>query len=186
MNLQKKEIYSNKNILIDGLFELIPVIHNDSRGFFYEAYNKNAFFELGLDMNFVQDNVSFSKKNVLRGMHFQKNFPQGKLIQCLEGSIYDCVIDIRKGSKTFGQYAAVVLDFNKHNSFYIPEGFAHGFLVLSETAMISYKCTDFYHPEDEGGILWNEKSVGIKWPLPEGQLPVLNEKDLKYKSGINL
>lgn len=186
MALTKKEIYSNKNNLIQGLYQLEPVLHKDNRGFFYEAYNKKEFEELGLDMNFVQDNVSFSSKNVLRGMHFQKKFPQGKLIQCLQGSIFDCVIDLRKDSKTFGEYAAVYIDSEKRNLFYIPEGFAHGFLTISDTALISYKCTNFYHPEDEAGILWNDKAVGIKWPLDSGILPVLNERDSKYLPGINL
>lgn len=175
------ECKSNKNILIDGLFEIVPEIYKDSRGYFFESYNEEKFYSLGLKMKFVQDNKSFSKKNVLRGMHFQKKFPQGKLITCLSGKIFDVVIDIRKDSKTFGQFSYVILDSEKHNMFYIPEGFAHGFYVLSKTAEIEYKCSDYYHPEDENGIIWNDKELNICWPRT-CKNPILSEKDKNYSS----
>lgn len=166
---------------IEGLLELQPIIHNDSRGYFFEQYNKEKLHSMGIDVEFVQDNISKSSKNVLRGMHFQQKFPQGKLITVLEGSIYDVAVDLRPNSPSYLKYHGVVLDSNKHNQFYIPEWFAHGFLVLSDTALVSYKCTNLYHPEDESGIMWNDSNIGINWEKYLGnQNPILSEKDKQY------
>ncbi|MCR5291003.1 MAG: dTDP-4-dehydrorhamnose 3,5-epimerase [Treponema sp.] len=167
---------------IDGLYEIKPKVFGDKRGFFLETYSERDFFAAGLTMKFVQDNQSRSVKNVLRGLHFQKQHPQGKLVSALEGKVYDVAVDLRVGSVTFGKYHGVVLDSEKHNMFYIPEGFAHGFCVLTDSATFAYKCTDFYHPEDEGGLLWNDPTIGIDW---ESVLPGitqnanLSEKDTK-------
>ena len=165
-----------------GLFEIQPKIFGDARGYFLESYSEKDFFEAGLKMKFVQDNQSKSTKGVLRGMHFQTLHPQGKLVRALEGKVYDVAVDLRKGSATFGKYYGVILDAEKQNMFYIPEGFAHGFYVLSDEATFAYKCTDFYHPEDEGGLMWNDSSVGIDWKsvAPEISVPNLSEKDTKH------
>lgn len=165
---------------IEGLYVIEPKIFGDERGYFMETYQYEDFKAAGLMMTFVQDNQSLSKKGVLRGMHFQKTHPQGKLVRALVGSIYDVAIDLRKNSPTYGKYYGVILSDENKRMFYIPEGFAHGFLVLSDTAVFSYKCTDYYHPEDEGGICWNDPEIGIDWPIPEGMEPVLNERDRKY------
>lgn len=166
---------------IDGLLEIRPVIHEDSRGYFFEQFNESKYPETGIVNNFVQDNISVSKKYVLRGMHFQKKYPQGKLITVLKGVIYDVAVDLRLESSTYLKYHGLILDSKIHNQFYIPEYFAHGFLVLSDSAMISYKCTDFYHPEDEAGFMWNDPKLAINWAdYLENQLPVLSEKDTKY------
>ena len=167
---------------VEGLFEIQPKIFGDARGYFLESYSEKDFFEAGLKMKFVQDNQSKSTKGVLRGMHFQTLHPQGKLVRALEGKVYDVAVDLRKGSATFGKYYGVILDAEKQNMFYIPEGFAHGFYVLSDEANFAYKCTDFYHPEDEGGLMWNDSSVGIDWKsvAPEISVPNLSEKDTKH------
>lgn len=149
---------------IKGLYEIQPKVFQDSRGYFIESWSERDFREAGLSMRFVQDNESKSVRGVLRGLHFQKKHPQGKLVRVIEGEVFDVAVDVRPTSPTYGKWHAVVLSASLHNQFYIPEGFAHGFLVMSETAVISYKCTDFYHPEDEGGILWNDPAVGIDWP----------------------
>ncbi len=161
---------------IDGLYIIEPVIHIDQRGYFMETYNYNDMKEAGLDMVFVQDNQSMSTKGVLRGLHFQKHHPQGKLVRVIKGEVFDVAVDIRKGSSTFGQWAGEVLSEKNHKQFYISPGFAHGFLVLSETAEFCYKCTDFYHPGDEGGIMWNDPDIGIRWPDLNGNL-IMSEKD---------
>lgn len=148
---------------IQGLYEIQPKIFGDSRGYFLETYSKKEFSEAGLTMNFVQDNQSLSSRGVLRGLHFQKQHPQGKLVRAMAGLVYDVAVDLRCGSATFGQYHGVILSAEKQNQFYIPEGFAHGFAVLSETAIFAYKCTDFYHPEDEGGLMWNDSAIAIDW-----------------------
>ena len=172
-----------KKLEIEGLWEIQPKIFGDSRGYFFESYSEKDFFDAGLSMRFVQDNQSRSSKYVLRGLHFQKNHPQGKLVRALEGKVFDVAVDIRLGSPTFGKYHGLVLDSEKQNMFYIPEGFAHGFCVLSDTATFAYKCTDFYHPEDEGGIMWNDSVIGIDW---ESVLPgiaenaLLSEKDKNH------
>lgn len=172
-----------KRCQIEGLFEIQPKIFGDARGYFLETYSEKDFINAGLTMKFVQDNQSKSIKNVLRGLHFQKEHPQGKLVRALQGKVYDVAVDLRKGSKTFGQYNGVILDSDKQNMFYIPEGFAHGFCVLTDEATFSYKCTDYYHPEDEGGLMWNDPIININW---ESILPgitnntILSEKDKKH------
>lgn len=154
---------------IEGLYVIEPTVHGDSRGYFVETYNQNDMHEAGLDMVFVQDNQSMSKKGVLRGLHFQKQYPQGKLVRVIRGSVFDVAVDLRCGSKTYGQWFGVELNSKNMKQFYISEGFAHGFLVLSEEAEFCYKVTDFYHPGDEGGLAWNDPEIGIKWPTLEGE-----------------
>ena len=168
---------------IDGLYVIEPKVFGDERGYFVETYNKQEFAANGLDMEFVQDNQSKSKKGVLRGLHFQKQHPQGKLVRVLSGEVFDVAVDIRKGSDTYGKWFGVVLSEDNMKQFYVPEGFAHGYYVLSDTAVFSYKCTDFYHPEDEGGILWNDPEIGIQWPVEDGVEVVLSEKDQR-REGI--
>ena len=154
--------------------------YGDNRGYFMETYKEKDFKEAGLDYNFVQDNQSKSKKGVLRGLHFQKTFPQAKLVRCLEGEVFDVCVDLRKDSPTYGKWEGVVLSAEKGNMFMIPRGFAHGFVVLSDTATFCYKCDELYHPEDEGGIMWNDPEVGIKWPY-YGEV-LLSEKDKLHKA----
>jgi dTDP-4-dehydrorhamnose 3,5-epimerase len=167
--------------IITGLYEIQPKVFGDSRGYFFESYSEKDFFEAGLKMKFVQDNQSFSTKGILRGMHFQKHHPQGKLVRCVSGKVYDVAVDLRKDSPTFGQYYGVILDSEKQNQFYVPQGFAHGFLVLTESAIFAYKCTDFYHPEDEGGLMWNDATIGIDWFTVASDLsPLLSDKDTKH------
>ena len=146
---------------IEGLCLIEPAVHGDARGYFMETYNQNDMTEAGLTMNFVQDNQSCSVKGVLRGLHFQKEFPQGKLVRVIKGRVFDVAVDLRKGSTTFGKWFGVELTEENKKQFYIPQGFAHGFLVLSELAEFCYKCTDFYHPGDEGGLAWNDPAIGI-------------------------
>ena len=161
---------------IKGLYVIEPKVFGDSRGYFMETYNHKEFSENGLDMVFVQDNESRSKKGVLRGMHFQKENPQGKLVRVVEGEVFDVGVDLRKNSETYGKWYGVVLSAENKRQFYVPEGFAHGFLVLSESATFVYKCTRFYCLEDEGAFLWNDKSVGIKWPDIDAEI-LLSDKD---------
>lgn len=161
---------------IKDLVVIEPKVFGDERGYFYEAYNKNTFHELGLDYDFVQDNQSFSKKGVLRGLHFQKNYPQAKLVRVIEGEVFDVAVDLRKDSSTYGKWYGVVLSGENKKMFMIPRGFAHGFLVLSDTAIFSYKCDDFYHPNDEGGIIYNDPTIGVEWPKIDCDI-VLSEKD---------
>ncbi len=153
---------------IEGLCIIEPAVHGDSRGYFMETYNRNDFMENGLDMVFVQDNQSRSAKGVLRGLHFQKEFPQGKLVRVLYGSVFDVAVDLRSQSPTYGKWHGVELTGENKKQFYIPKGFAHGFLVLSDSAEFCYKCTDFYHPDDEGGMAWNDPEIGIQWPQVSG------------------
>ena len=145
-----------------------------------ETYNYNDYKEAGIDMEFVQDNQSSSKKGVLRGLHFQINFPQDKLVRVVSGEVFDVAVDLRKGSDTYGKWFGVELTEENKKQFYIPEGFAHGFLVLSESAEFCYKCTDFYHPDDEGGSAYNTPDIGVEWPIPEGMELTLSEKDTKW------
>lgn len=181
MIFEKKECMGKSGQIISGIYEIIPKFFNDARGYFLETYNKHDFEKAGLSMNFVQDNQSKSVKGVLRGLHFQKIHPQGKLVRAFEGKVYDVAVDLRNGSPTFGEYYGVILDAEKQNMYYIPEGFAHGFAVLSETAIFSYKCTDFYHPEDEGGIMWNDPVIQVDWKEICGNIePLLSEKDTKH------
>lgn len=166
---------------IEGLWEIQPKIFGDARGYFAETYSEKDFFEAGLTMKFVQDNQSASKGGVLRGLHFQTKHPQGKLVRALEGKVYDVAVDLRNGSPTFGKSYGVVLDSQKNNMFYIPEGFAHGFYVISDFAVFTYKCTDFYHPEDEAGLMWNDKTINVDWNSVCGDVePLLSEKDTKH------
>lgn len=167
--------------LFDGLYEIQPKIFGDGRGYFLETYSEKDFFAAGLKMNFVQDNQSKSVKGVLRGLHFQTLHPQGKLVRALQGRVYDVAVDLRKGSTTFGKYYGMVLDSEKQNQFYIPQGFAHGFYVLSDEAIFAYKCTDFYDPAGEGGLMWNDSAIAIDWKAVAPNIqPLLSEKDGKH------
>lgn len=168
---------------IEGLYIIEPKVFGDNRGYFMETYSEKDFFEAGLTMKFVQDNQSKSKKGVLRGLHFQKEHPQGKLVRAVSGEVFDVAVDIRKGSKTFGKWFGVTLSAENKKMFYIPEGFAHGFLVLSDEAEFAYKCTDFYHPEDEGGLLYNDGEVGIEWPFPKDVELTIADRDKNW-SGL--
>lgn len=169
---------------IDGLWEIQPKLFGDNRGYFTETYSEKDFFAAGLKMKFVQDNQSASKGGVLRGLHFQTLHPQGKLVRALQGKVFDVAVDLRNSSSTFGKYYGVVLDSEKQNMFYIPEGFAHGFYVISDFAVFTYKCTDFYHPEDEGGIMWNDKTLNVDWKsvIQNQSEPLLSEKDKIHPS----
>ncbi|MBZ9570462.1 dTDP-4-dehydrorhamnose 3,5-epimerase [Methanobrevibacter sp. TMH8] len=166
---------------IEGIFIIEPTIFGDERGYFLETYHKKEFEENGLNVNFVQDNQSKSTKGVLRGLHFQYTQPQGKLVRVIKGEVFDVAVDLRKDSTTYGEYISVILSEKNKKQFYIPPGFAHGFLVLSDEAEFTYKCTDFYNGPDEGGIIWNDPEIGIKWPLNENEM-ILSEKDMKWKS----
>ena len=156
---------------IEGLYVIEPTVHGDARGYFMETYSLRDMQEAGLDMTFVQDNQSMSVKGVLRGLHFQKEHPQGKLVRVIKGRVFDVAVDLRTGSATYGQWHGVELTEENHKQFYISEGFAHGFLVLSDTAEFCYKCTDFYRPNDEGGLAWNDPTIGIQWPEVTGVYP---------------
>ena len=166
---------------IEGLYVIEPTVFKDDRGYFVETYNQNDMKEAGLDMVFVQDNQSMSTRGVLRGLHFQKQFPQGKLVRVVRGKVFDVAVDLRSDSKTYGKWFGVELSAENMKQFYIPEGFAHGFLVLSDEAEFCYKCTDFYHPGDEGGLAWNDPEIGVEWPLEEGVDLIISEKDQKWK-----
>lgn len=182
---------------IKGLCTIEPAVHGDSRGYFMETYNQKDMIEAGLDMQFVQDNQSCSTKGVLRGLHFQKEFPQGKLVRVIKGSVFDVAVDLRSGSETYGKAFGIELSEENKKQFYIPEGFAHGFLVLTDIAEFCYKCTDFYHPGDESGLAWNDPEIGIEWPqlvgeykgcasaegyqLEDGTPLNLSEKDQKWE-----
>ena len=166
---------------IEGLYVIEPTVFKDERGYFVETYNQNDMKEAGLDMVFVQDNQSMSTRGVLRGLHFQKQFPQGKLVRVVRGKVFDVAVDLRSDSKTYGKWFGVELSAENMKQFYIPEGFAHGFLVLSDEAEFCYKCTDYYHPGDEGGLAWNDPEIGVEWPLEEGVDLIISEKDQKWK-----
>lgn len=154
---------------IEGLYIIEPAVHGDNRGYFMETYNQRDMQENGLNMVFVQDNQSMSVKGVLRGLHFQKHYPQGKLVRVIKGRVFDVAVDLRAGSATYGKWYGVELTEENKKQFYISEGFAHGFMVLSETAEFCYKVTDFYHPGDEGGLAWNDPAIGIEWPELVGE-----------------
>ena len=156
---------------IEGLCVVTPKVHGDNRGYFMETYSQRDMAEAGLDIPFVQDNQSMSVKGVLRGLHFQKNFPQTKLVRCIKGCVFDVAVDLRAGSATYGKWYGVELTEENKKQFLIPKGFAHGFLVLSDTAEFCYKCDDFYHANDEGGLAWNDPAIGIQWPQVVGQYP---------------
>lgn len=173
---------------IDGLYVIEPEIHGDERGYFMETYNFRDLQNEGLTMRFVQDNQSMSKKGVLRGLHYQKEFPQGKLVRAIKGRVFDVAVDLRAGSATYGKWFGVELSEENKKQFYISPGFAHGFLVLSDTAEFCYKVTDFYHPGDEGGLRWNDPEIGIKWPetdiaaeeLSDGTKLNINDRDRNF------
>ena len=182
---------------IEGLYVIEPTVHGDQRGYFMETYSLRDMQEAGLTMTFVQDNQSMSAKGVLRGLHFQKQHPQGKLVRVIKGSVFDVAVDLRAGSATYGKWYGVELTEENKKQFYISEGFAHGFMVLSETAEFCYKCTDFYNPADEGGLAWNDPAIGIRWPEVQGDYPgtssaagytladgtplILSDKDQKWE-----
>lgn len=168
---------------IEGLKVIEPSVYGDNRGYFMETYNYNDFAEAGIDCQFVQDNQSASTKGVLRGLHFQLNFPQDKLVRVVNGEVFDVAVDLREGSKTFGKWYGVTLSAENKKQFFVPKNFAHGFVVLSEYAEFAYKCTDFYHPNDEGGLAWNDPDIGVEWPIPDGMELNLSDKD-KLWSGI--
>ncbi len=164
---------------IDGVIIVEPTVYGDDRGYFMETYNYNEFCEGGIDVAFVQDNQSKSRKGVLRGMHFQKTYSQSKLVRVISGAVYDVAVDMRKDSPTYGKWVGVELSAENRRQFFIPKNFAHGFLVLSDEAEFVYKCDDFYHPEDEGGLAWDDPDVGIKWPITDDMTVLLSEKDKK-------
>ena len=164
------QITVEKNLSgIEGLCLIVPAVHGDSRGYFMETYSARDMKEAGLDILFVQDNQSMSTKGVLRGLHFQKEYPQTKLVRVIKGQVFDVAVDLRKGSATYGKWHGELLTEENKKQFLIPRGFAHGFLVLSEEAEFCYKCDDFYHPNDEGGLAWNDPEIGISWPKLEGE-----------------
>ena len=169
--------------IIEGLKVITPTVFGDDRGYFMETYNENDMKDAGIDLTFVQDNQSASKKGVLRGLHFQINFPQDKLVRVIVGEVFDVAVDLRPGSETFGKWYGVRLSAENKKQFLIPKNFAHGFIVLSDYAEFCYKCTDFYHPNDEGGLFWHDPAIGVEWPLPEGMTfddLTLSEKDTKW------
>ena len=181
---------------IEGLCVITPTVHGDNRGYFMETYSQRDMLEAGIDINFVQDNQSQSQKGVLRGLHFQKNFPQCKLVRVIKGAVFDVAVDLRPGSASYGKWFGVELTEENKKQFLIPRGFAHGFLVLSDTAEFCYKCDDFYHANDEGGLAWNDPAIGVQWPevtgtyrgsasaegytLSDGTPLNLSEKDQKW------
>lgn len=165
---------------IEGLKVITPTVFEDSRGYFMETYNEKDFREAGIDVTFVQDNQSASSKNVLRGLHFQINYPQDKLVRVVSGKVFDVAVDLRKGSQTFGKWFGVELSAENKKQFFIPKGFAHGFFVMSDYAEFTYKCSDFYHPNDEGGIRFDDPKIGIKWPYEDKNSLILSDKDTKW------
>ncbi len=165
---------------IKGVYIIDVKTFGDNRGYFMETYKESDFKAAGLDYNFVQDNQSSSRKGVLRGLHFQKTHPQAKLVRVIKGEVFDVAVDLRKGSKTYGKWVGVLLSEENHRQFMIPRGFAHGFVVVSDYAEFTYKCDDVYHPEDEGGIMWNDPAIGIEWP-DAGEM-ILSEKDKIHPS----
>ncbi len=162
---------------LPGVMVIEPKVFGDVRGFFMETWNQARYADMGLPMNFVQDNLSFSQRGVLRGLHFQNPYAQGKLVYVLQGEVFDVAVDIQVGSPTFGQWTGVRLSGENKRQFYIPEGFAHGFCVLSETALFAYKCTESYQPQAEQGVIWNDPDLKIDWPVEQ---PLLSEKDKAY------
>ena len=168
---------------IEGLKVITPSVFGDERGYFMETYQQDEFAKAGIDVQFVQDNQSSSKKGVLRGLHFQISYPQDKLVRVVRGEVFDVAVDLRKDSKTYGKWFGVYLSEENKKQFFIPKNFAHGFVVLSDTAEFVYKCSDFYHANDEGGIYWDDPQIGINWPLPENMKKedlIISEKDKKW------
>ncbi len=177
------QIKVEKNVnSIEGLCVITPAVHGDARGYFTETYNKNDMEEAGIFIDFVQDNQSASVKGVLRGLHRQKNYPQTKLVRCISGSVYDVAVDMRTGSKTYGKWFGIELSAENKKQLLIPKGFAHGFLVLSDYAEFCYKCDDFYHPNDEDGIPYNDPKIGVNWNIPRGMKIILSEKDKNWNN----
>lgn len=172
--------FSVETCEIEGLKVITPTTYGDERGYFTEMYQAKDFSALGIDTVFVQDNQSSSTKGVLRGLHFQKEYAQDKLVRVISGEVYDVAVDLRKGSATYGKGYGVLLSSENKKEFFIPKGFAHGFLVLSDYAEFFYKVSDFYHPGDEGGLLWNDPEIGIEWPIPEGMELNINERDRNW------
>ncbi len=166
---------------IEGLKVITPKVFGDSRGYFMETYHYEDYKAAGIDQVFVQDNQSSSAKGVLRGLHFQINYPQDKLVRVISGEVFDVAVDLRPGSATYGKWYGVRLSAENKKQFFIPKNFAHGFLVLSDFAEFAYKCTDFYHPNDEGGILWSDPEIGIDWPIPGGMELIMSDKDKKWE-----
>lgn len=164
---------------IEGVFTVEPTVFGDERGYFMETYNENDFKEEGIELTFVQDNQSKSSKGVLRGLHFQHTQPQGKLVRVIKGEVFDVAVDLRKNSETYGEWIGEILSEENKKQFFVPKGFAHGFLVLSDEAEFVYKCTDFYNADDEGGIIWNDPNIAIDWPLEDigEENIILSEKD---------
>ncbi len=167
---------------IDGVIIIEPTVYGDSRGYFMETYQQEDFIKGGITVNFVQDNQSKSVKGVLRGLHFQKQYSQSKLVRCIKGKVFDVAVDLRRGSPTFGKWEGVILSEENNRQFFIPKNFAHGFLVLSDEAEFVYKVDDFYHPNDEGGLMWNDPDIGIDWPVEEGAQIILSDKDKIHPS----
>lgn len=170
---------------LDGLLIIEPKVFGDERGFFYETYHEQRYKNAGIKESFVQDNRSRSTGNVLRGLHFQKRKPQGKLVTVTAGTVFDVAVDLREDSPTFGQYESIILSGDNRLQFYIPPGFAHGFCVLSDIADFQYKCTDFYDPTDEGGIIWNDNSININWPISEPNLSLKIRSFLHWKTFVS-
>ncbi|MBQ8597308.1 MAG: dTDP-4-dehydrorhamnose 3,5-epimerase [Lachnospiraceae bacterium] len=165
---------------IEGLKVITPQVLGDARGYFMESYNYNDFKEAGIDVVFVQDNQSASVKNVLRGLHFQINHPQDKLVRVINGEVFDVAVDLREGSATYGKWYGVVLSAENKKQFFVPKGFAHGFVVLSDYAEFAYKCSDFYHPGDEGGLMYNDPDIGVEWPFEPGTELIMSDRDQKW------
>ncbi len=168
---------------IEGLKIITPEVRGDARGYFIETYNYNDYKAAGIDQIFVQDNQSASVKNVLRGLHFQIQFPQDKLVRVISGEVFDVAVDLRPGSKTFGKWHGVILSAENKKQFFVPKNFAHGFFVMSDYAEFAYKCTDFYHPGDEGGLKYDDPDIGVEWPIEPGTEPILSDRD-KVWGGI--
>ena len=165
---------------IEGLYIIEPAVHGDSRGYFMETYNQRDMEEAGLSMKFVQDNQSMSVKGVLRGLHFQINHPQDQLVRVINGEVFDVAVDLREGSATYGKWYGVVLSAENKKQFFVPKGFAHGFVVLSDYAEFAYKCSDFYHPGDEGGLMYNDPDIGVEWPIEPGTQLIMSDRDQKW------
>ena len=166
---------------IEGLKIITPAVYGDARGYFMETYQYQDFKEAGIDQIFVQDNQSSSRKGVLRGLHFQINYPQDKLVRVISGEVYDVAVDLRENSETYGKWFGIRLSAENKKQFFIPKNFAHGFYVLFDYAEFAYKCTDFYHPNDEGGLLWSDPDIGVKWPIQEGTELIISDKDKAWQ-----
>lgn len=165
------------NTELEGVIRIEPAVHSDGRGYFMETWQARRFRDAGIDAEFVQDNFSQSSKNTLRGLHFQIQYPQGKLLRVVAGEVFDVAVDLRRSSPNFGKWVGEILSAENRHQLWVPPGFAHGFMVLSETAEIEYKCTDYYAPEFERSIRWDDPDIGIEWPLPLGEQPILSSKD---------